>query len=295
MPSLNELRRKVKSIKSTQQITKAMKMIAGARLARAQKILNDSRYCADTAQRLMAKGIGSLEADYNDLITQRLYRHPFLRPNFSAKLALVVVTADKGLCAGFNANVLRKASEFISANKNKEFSLFLFGKKACDYFSRRDIKAISEYSNLSGKLDFSLAERIACELSWYYINEGICELTFIYNRFRSVIKQEVTLSRVLPFDLSIIKRQENASNYLYEPGRENTVKLLFAKYIAYRVYGILTESYAAELAARMTAMDQATKNAHELIESLTLEMNKVRQAGITRELADIVGTSEVLR
>ncbi len=294
MPSLNELKRKIKSIKSTQQITKAMKMIAGARLAHAQKNLNDSRCFADNAWRLVVQAAGSRQLDFNDPLTQRLYSHPYIRGAASDKLCLLVVTSDKGLCAGFNSNVLRKASQFLEENSDKQVSIFTVGKKAHDYFLRRGVKTSGEYLNLSGKLDFQTAELMAVELSWYYLYSRARQLTVIYNEFKSIIRQQVVSRTLLPFDLPAAHK-ESAYSCLYEPERGKLATLLFQKYVSCLLYSILVESYVAELAARMTAMDQATKNAHELIESLTLEMNKVRQAKITLELADIVGTSEVLR
>lgn len=295
MPSLNELRIKIKSIKSTQQITKAMKMIAGARLVRAQKHCADALYFIDNLQRLLTQAIGPYQAGYVDSVTRALYAHPFLAPPDSNKISLVVVTSDKGLCAGFNSNILRVAAEFMKQHADKEVSLFVVGKKGHDYFFRRQISPLREYINISGTFGFGQAQAIATELAWHYYDENVSQLIFIYNEFKSIIKQQVVVKKILPFDAGTIRAGVASSQYLYEPEEEKVVRRLFFKYFACRLYSILRESYAAELAARMTAMDQATKNAHELIDTLTLEMNKVRQAGITRELADIVGTSEVLR
>jgi len=295
MPSLNELRRKIKSIKSTQQITKAMKMIAGARLSKAQKQRADAGYCADYLGRLLVQAIGPYEAGYADSLTKALYAHPFIAPPDSSKICLVVVTGDKGLCAGFNSNIIREANEFTARNKDKDVSLFVVGKKGHDYFFRHQINAVREYINIAAKLDFAQSQSIATELAWQYCDEGISELVFIYNEFKSIIKQQVVAKKVLPLDMQALFGSAGTRQYLYEPEKGKVVRWLFSEYLASRLHSILRESYASELAARMTAMDQATKNAHELIETLTLEMNKVRQAGITRELADIVGTSEVLR
>lgn len=295
MPSLNELRRKIKSIKSTQQITKAMKMIAGARLSRAQKERADALYCADTVGHLLVRSIGPYQAGYVDDVTKRLYAHPFIAPVASGKTCLVVVTGDKGLCAGFNGNILRAANEFIAGHKDRQITLFVIGKKGHDYFFRRRLSPLSEYINVMAKLDFAQSESIARELFWHYCDDGISELVFIYNEFKSIIRQKVTVRKVLPLDPQEMQGAQDAPDYLYEPHKASVCRELFTRYLACRLHGILRDSYAAELGARMTAMDQATKNAHELIDTLTLEMNKVRQAGITRELADIVGTSEVLR
>jgi|SRR3989339_70651 len=288
MPSLNILRRKIKGVKSTQQITKAMKMIAGARLARAQKnILNARPYAARMKELLSGFSNESAEGDES--------LHPLLKKHVSKKIGLVVITGDKGLCGGFNHNVLRKAMEFISSRPGNEIKLFVIGRKAQEYFRRVKITAVNEYSNIFSRLGFVHAELIGQDLIDCYNREKLSEIVIIYNEFKSVLQQELTEFGLLPVKKPAQAEKKAGIGYIYEPQKRELLGSLLPRFVKSQVLRALLESYASELSARMTAMDNATKNASELIEDLTLYMNKIRQSNITTEIADIVGAVEALK
>jgi F-type H+-transporting ATPase subunit gamma len=217
------------------------------------------------------------------------------------------------LCGSFNTNVIRKCLEMIQKNKDKEIHLFVIGKKAVDYFQRQNIRLwsaqsqpvgsghfgnvflVKTYSNVFHRLTLADGQRILSEIIAHHLQEGIGEAYLLFNEIKSIIRQEIVWRRMLPLEAPLPKTGKLAFDYLYEPAKPELLDELLPKYAAYRFYSVLLDANTAELAARMTAMDNASKNAHDLIQQVTLNMNKVRQAGITRELAEIVGASEVLR
>ncbi|MBU0952610.1 MAG: ATP synthase F1 subunit gamma [Elusimicrobia bacterium] len=287
MPSISALRRKIKGFKSTQQITKAMKMIAGARLARAQKnIINARPYAVKMQELLSDLAVRTSEFE--------VAAHPLLKKQVSKKAGLLVITGDKGLCGGFNNNVIRKAMEFINQQPGTEIKMFVAGRKAQEYFRRLNITASGEYSNIFSKLGFVHAELIGQDLINIYIKENLSKIVMIYNEFKSAISQQVVQVDLLPVEKPVESKKSKV-DFLYEPQKDKILESLLPRYVKSQVFRSLLESYAAELSARMNAMDNATKSATELIEDLTLHMNKIRQANITMEIADIVGAVEALK
>jgi len=287
MPSLRELRRKIKSVKSTQQITKAMKLVAAARLNRAQESMANARPFANEMERLLQ------ELAYLSRSLEGNFEHPFLKPREGNRIDLVLVTADRGLCGGFNATLIRKTLHYLRENTDKDIHLWLVGKKGRDFFRRTKVQVEKEYVNFVNRLGFQHAEVLGNELIQTFLSTPTREIIFIYNGFKSRIQQLLTVKTLLP--IAPVPAVQPRLDFIYEPGREEILKDLMPRYINAQIYRILLESRAAELAARMAAMESATENASELIYSLTLNMNKVRQDSITKELTEIVSGADALQ
>jgi F-type H+-transporting ATPase subunit gamma len=286
MPSLQHIRRKTASIKSTQKITKAMKMVAAAKLKRAQdRILSARPY---------AQAMESVLRDLSQRVSRD--RYPLLREGSGSAVELVVVTADRGLCGGFNANILRAAQNFIREHQSRgrTVSLTLIGRKSRDFFQRRNFKPRNLWVQIFDRLDYAQAAVIGKDLVEGFLKGSFGEMHLLYNEFRSVMSQRVALTKLLP-----IEPAEGGTGflgeYLFEPTEEEVLEELLPRYIEVQVFRALLESAAGELGARMTAMDSASRNAKELIARLTLVFNKTRQAVITKELMDIVGGAEALK
>ncbi|MCB4756325.1 MAG: ATP synthase F1 subunit gamma [Elusimicrobia bacterium] len=341
MLSLRELRRKVKSVKSTQQITKAMKLVAAARLNRAQERIVSARpfaqklvYLLQELAYLHAKekarvdipviagirrggsqdvntGMGSAAADDSlppqggihsgvhvmdsPLRGERLLtaEHPFFAKRLSHRVDVVLVTADRGLCGAFNANLIRTALQFMRERKDEDVRFWAVGRKGRDYFRRLGATIEKDYVNIFHRLGFAQAEVLGKDLIDAFLHTNTREVVFIYNEFKSRLHQRLIIRRLLPIEPyeGVKPRQD----FIYEPSRGAILERLLPRTFLAEVYRILLESQAAELAARMTAMEAATDNATEIIESLTLNMNKVRQAAITKEIAEVVGGVEALQ
>lgn len=285
MPSLAELRIKIGSIKSTQQITKAMKMIASVRLAQSQKKM------------LAAKAYLSRQEQIGYYLKSKFIENsnPLLKEKESDNIGILVVVGDKGLCGSFNNNVLNAVYKFIQSNPGKNFKIFVIGRKAVDFFPRINIPVEKGYSNIFGSLNFSVAKNITKDILKCFIEDNISYFVAFYNESKSIIKQKLVQTNILP--LPCEKKEENKSfeNYIFEPNDISLLDAFLISYLEAFVYKIFRESYSSELAARMTSMDNASKNAQDLIDNLTLIMNNVRQAGITKELSEIVGASEALK
>jgi F-type H+-transporting ATPase subunit gamma len=278
MATLLDIRRRIRSVKSTQQITRAMKMVAAARLRRAQDNIFNARPYANQMLALLASLAARTE--------QRA--HPLLAERPIEKVLLVLITADRGLCGAFNANLIRAAQYYVEGQKGKEVLLIAVGRKGRDAFRRRPLKMESEHINLFGRLEFSQAQQVAREISDLYIGQKVDAVDFLYNEFKSVMTQHVKVERYLPIKPVQPATGEALIDYIYEQPAEEILNALLPRYLEIEVYRALLESQAAELAARMTAMDAATNNASELIDSLTLHLNRVRQAAITREIIEVV-------
>ena len=286
MASLRELRRKVKTFKSTQQITKAMKLVAAARLNRAQERIVSARPFVDGLEQLLSE-LAYLAGSQGGALS-----HPFLTERTHKRLDLVVVTADRGLCGGFNANVIRRTVQFIREHADNEIHLWLVGKKGRDFF-RRYSNVEKEYVGIFQKLGYAQAEIIGGDVIEAFLKNPTRGVVVIYNTFKSRMQQQVTVKPILP--AAKVEAIKPRLDFIYEPDREQILNELLPRTVKAQIYRILLDSQAAELAARMTAMDNATKNAGELISSLTLTMNNVRQAAITKEIVEIVGGSEALQ
>jgi F-type H+-transporting ATPase subunit gamma len=287
MPSLLDLRRRIKAVKSTQQITKAMKMISASKLRRAQDRVVGARPFA----RQMLRVLNGL-ASRVDPSTHPLLADP--EPHPDAKNLLIVVTADKGLCGSFNTNVIKAASAFILKASARQIALGLIGRKGRDFFRRRGFDVRIEEIGVFQKVRYADAQRIARAAIEEFTSGRVNSVDVAYNEFKSVLQQRVTVERLLPIPRGGdspggIQRDVD---YLYEPEPGKILADLLPRHIEVQIYRVLLESAAAEQAARMTAMDAASKNSGEIIDNLTLYMNKVRQAAITREIIEVVSGAQ---
>ncbi len=278
MATLLDIRRRIRSVKSTQQITRAMKMVATARLRRAQDSIFNARPYANQMLTLLA----SLAARTEER------SHPLLAERPIEKVLLVLITADRGLCGAFNANLIRAAQDYLKERRDKEVSILAVGRKGRDAFRNQPLKMVSEHLNLFGHLQFSHAQQIAKEIIDLYTEQKVDAVDFLYNEFKSILTQRVRVERYLPVKPELPATGEELIDYIYEQPALEIANALLPRYVEIEVYRALLESRAAELAAQMTAMDAATNNASELIDSLTLHLNRVRQAAITREIIEVV-------
>jgi len=298
MASLREIRRKIKSVKSTQQITKAMKMVAAARMRRAQMAILASRPFA-VKMEATVRQLALLEVAADQQAGREVQIHPFFDQKPSGAAVLVLVTADKGLCGAFNTNLIRAAIDWMRRHEGRRMLLAAVGRKGRDFLRRVREPAPTIMTELVGifpKVGFVHAELLGKAVIGAYLEGGASSVTVIYNEFKSVATQRVVESQLLPIPVPVGDAQAaQASNaFGFEPRREELLEALLPRYLKAQLYRILLESQAAELAARMSAMDAASKNAGELIGALTLNLNRTRQAMITREIAELVGGAEAL-
>ena len=295
MATLRDLKLRIVGIKNTQQITKAMKMVAAARLRRAQENVISARpYSKRIAD--MLGHLLSVENNYsNPLIEKRVVENE--------KVVIVIVTSDRGLCGAFNMNVIRSAEELIrdkyqSNYQNGNLSLYCIGKKGNDYFSKRNYNVVQSHIGIFSDLKFDFAVGFMAELKQKYLNNEFDKVVVVYNEFKSVIQQKLMIEQLLPLNFTESDEEEESqkfTDYIYEPNREAIIDTLLPKHVNAHMWKILLDSYAAELGARMTAMDMATENAKELINSLQLTYNRERQAAITTELLEIVSGADALK
>lgn len=278
MATLLDIRRRIRSVKSTQQITRAMKMVAAARLRRAQDGIFNARPYANEMLTLLASLAARTE--------QRA--HPLLAERPIERVLLVLITADRGLCGGFNANLIRSAQDYLKVHHDQDVSIIAVGRKGRDFYRKQPGKMLSEHINLFGRLKFANAQQIAKEIIDLYTQQKVDAVDFLYNAFKSIMTQRVVIERYLPVKPLQPAAGEALIDYIYEQPAPEIFNSLLPRYLETEVYRVLLESQAAELAARMTAMDAATNNASDLIESLTLHLNRVRQAAITREIIEVV-------
>jgi F-type H+-transporting ATPase subunit gamma len=278
MPALVDIRRRIRSVKNTQQITKAMKMVSAAKLRRAQ----DAMFAARPYARKMMEVLSNMAARAEETA------HPLLEQREGDHILLVLVTADKGLCGGFNANLIRTAVRFLSDKRPEAVELELLGRKGRDFFRRRHYKVRSEQVGLFQALQYGTAQAIAADLIKAFTAHEVDQVYLVYNEFKSVIQQRVVVERLLPIERRAVDPQAPGMDYLYEPGPAKIFAEMLPKHVEVQVWRALLESSAAEHGARMAAMDAATRNAGEMIDRLTLYMNKVRQAAITKEIIEVV-------
>jgi len=278
MANILDLRRRIRSVKNTQQITRAMKMVAAARLRRAQERVFNARPYAQEILTLLQSVAARIEER----------SHPLLAERPVEKVLLVLVTADRGLCGAFNANLIRAAQSYFNEHGYQRLSLLPVGRKGRDFFRKRPVTMIGEHVNLFSRLEFSQAQVIANEISELYSDGSVDAVDFIYNEFKSIMTQRLVVERYLPIEPIEPAAGEVLIGYIYEQPPREIFQTLLPRYLESQVYRALLESQAAEFAARMTAMDTATNNAADMIDSLTLYMNRVRQAAITKEIIEIV-------
>ncbi|MGQ0810190.1 MAG: ATP synthase F1 subunit gamma [Nitrospiraceae bacterium] len=293
MPSLQSLRRKIAAVKNTQKITKAMKMVAAAKLKRAQDRI------------LSARPYGHKMRGVLSNLSRRVNRaaHPLLQKREGRRIEVLVVTSDRGLCGGFNANIVRKAVEFLRECEahRVHVSLSIIGRKGRDYFRRRPWTIRQEWTGVFDRLTYEHGIDIGQDLIDNFTQGAFDELYIIYNEFKSAIQQRVIVEKLFPIDAmtelggSGEAADVSGGSYLYEPDEDELLAALLPKHFQTQAFRVLLESSAAEHGARMAAMDGATRNAGELIKKVTLYYNKTRQAAITKELMDIVGGAEALK
>ncbi|MBI5672576.1 MAG: ATP synthase F1 subunit gamma [Nitrospirae bacterium] len=292
MPSLQSLRRKISAFKNTQKITKAMKMVAAAKLKRSQDRILSARPYAHKMRGVLSN------------LSQRVNRssHPLLQKREGKKIEVLVVTSDRGLCGGFNGNIVRKSAEFVRQCEGRglQVNLSLIGRKGRDYFRRRSWPIRQEWTGIFDKLSFEHAIDIGGDLTDNFVKGTFDELYVVYNEFKSAIQQRVIVEKLFPVDAqsefgAVQSEGPTSGAYLYEPDEAALLSALVPKHFQVQAYRILLESAAAEHGARMAAMDGATRNAGQLIKKVTLYYNKTRQTAITKELMDIVGGAEALK
>lgn len=302
MATLLDYRRRIRSVKSTQQITRAMKFVAAAKLRRAQEGVFAARPYAREILRVLQSAAARVE----------LSVHPLLERRPEQRILVVVLTGDRSLCGAFNANVIRRASLFMRANPSKKIQVLAIGKKGRTALRREGWTLAGEYLNVSGNVDFGIAKEIASKIAELYEAREVDAVYTVYNEFKNVLTQKLRTEKLLPIDPAVLGPETEGTEekrggheealprdlspsgqlrlveYICEEPITQIFSDLVPRYLQSEVFRILLESEAAEWAARMTAMDSATRNASELIDKVTLEMNKIRQAGITKELIEIV-------
>jgi len=279
MPSLIDIRRRIRSVKNTQQITKAMKMVSAAKLRRAQDRVIASRPYASALRKTIANVAAAAAGD--DRVAENL----LLAQRPEKRVLIVLVTADKGLAGAFNTNLIKAAARFPAEHGGAEVTLELVGRKGRDYFRKRSAKIAGEQIGLAAKPSYEETAVIARRAMEMFRNQEIDAVYLLFNEFKSVMTQRVTLTRVLPVE---VKAEQAAVDYIFEQPPGEMLEALLPRYVEMEFYRALLESTAAEHAARMTAMDAATSNAGDVIDTLTLNMNRVRQASITKEIIEVV-------
>jgi F-type H+-transporting ATPase subunit gamma len=294
MATLRDIQQRIVGVKNTQKITKAMKMVAAARLRRAQENMMNARPYSRKISELL----------YRLIQSEKNYYNPFFEERQLDNVAIILITSDRGLCGGFNGNAIKKTEELLKG----EYKLFLdtgklflytIGRKGKEYFSKRDIKIADSYINIFSGLKFEFASSFVSAITKKFLDGEIDRFIVVSNKFKSVAQQEISLQQLLP----IINIDKNLSgdfsmsdiDYIYEPDRVSIINDLLPKQLNSQMWQLLLESYAAELGARMTAMDMATENAKELIRNLQLTFNKARQASITKEILEIVSGANALQ
>lgn len=280
MPTMREIRRRIRSIKNTQQITRAMQMVAAAKLRKVQDRVFASRPYAAKLREVLERLVAQLPPG--------VY-HPLLEERPARRLGYVVVTGDRGLCGAYNANVIRLAEQTVRAASAEEVFLLTVGRKARDYFRRRKYNVLREYVDIGDDPSFPQGRELARELVGLFLDGTIDRLYLVYSQFFSPVRQQPQVVPLLP--ITRPPGVEAVTEYIFEPPPAELFGYLLPRYVEVQVYQMLLEAKAGEHGARMTAMEAATDNAEDMIKRLTLSFNKARQAAITKELADIIGTA----
>lgn len=284
MAKTHDLKRRIRSIKNTMQVTKAMKMVSAARLRRAQERIIAARPFAVTT----VKVLSSLAARANPEL------HPLLVQREVKKAELILVTSDRGLCGSFNANAIKAATVFLRQRRPDELNVMAIGRRGRDFVRRSGRTITAEWLDIFRNLEFATAQSIADDLIARYVKGEIDAVYIAYNEFKSVVSQRPVVEQILPIPRAELMGTGDGEDYIYEPDAESLLEAILPAYVSIQVWRALLESAAAEHAARMTAMDSATKNATELTEALTLYMNRVRQASITTAIIEVVSGAAAL-
>jgi F-type H+-transporting ATPase subunit gamma len=290
MATLRTIRKRITSVKNTRQITKAMYMVSAAKLRRAQENAENGRPYSQ-----------ALKATIADLVSRIEDKdHPLLQPRDQIKnVELLLITSDRGLCGGYNANLIRMAENFIKENQGKyeKIEVSVLGRKAQDYYKRRRRPVRKATTNLLRTVGFGLAAKLADELTERYVSGEVDAVFVVYSTFKSALNQKPTIVQLLPFQLEETDEPKAATmvDYIYEPSAKEILAALLSRQVRAQLFSAMQEAVASELGARMTAMDSATSNASDMIDSLTLQFNRARQAAITKELMEIIGGAEALK
>ncbi|MCP4726068.1 MAG: ATP synthase F1 subunit gamma [bacterium] len=284
MATLKEIRRRITSVKKTQQITKAMKMVAAAKLRKAQDNIIKARPYAYKLNDVLAN------------VASRVNRsmHPLLDERDPEKIAYVVLTGDRGLCGGFNNNIIRKSKEIIQTEEIENYQLVTVGRRGHEHFERREYPILDRYINFFNNLEYAHAQVITDKIIDLYIKNELDRVVLIYNEFKSAVSQKIVVEQLLPVKAAEID-SKGSVDYIYEPEPVKILDTILPLHVGIQIWKVLLESYAAEQGARMTAMENATDSAQEMIENLTLHYNRARQAAITKEISEIVGGAEALK
>jgi len=280
MPSLIDIRRRIRSVRSTQQITKAMKMVSAAKLRRAQERVLQARPYAGLIRDMLASVVSRVPVGVDGAA------HPLLERRGENRILLLLLTGDKGLAGAFNTNLIKASQAFLAERAAARVELELIGRKGRDYYRRRQVTVSGEHINVFAKVDYGVARGIARKAIDRFTAAEVDAVYLIFNEFKSVLSQKLTIDRVLPLEAP--SAATGPVDYIYEEPAEQVLATLLPRYVEVQVYRAMLESAAAEHAARMTAMDAATTNAGEMIDKLTLFMNRVRQASITKEIIEVV-------
>jgi F-type H+-transporting ATPase subunit gamma len=288
MATLRDIKRRIKAVQSTSKITKAMKMVSAAKFRKAQQRMFELRPYAER----MSEGLSRIASDLDS------ETHPLLAVRVRKNVEVLVITSDRGLCGAFNTNIQKAAAKHIADLRAEGFNVSIssVGRKAKDYLKRRNAEIRNSWTGISGRLSYANAQEIAADIIESYTNETVDEVVMIYNEFKSVIAQKVVVARLLPLaPIEATKETLPVYDIVYEPSEGEIFSSLIPKNVEIQIFRALLESQASEEAARMSAMENATKSANEMISKLSLQYNKARQATITRELMDIVGGAEALK
>ncbi|HEX4750499.1 MAG TPA: ATP synthase F1 subunit gamma [Bryobacteraceae bacterium] len=298
MPSLIDIRRRIRSVKNTQQITKAMKMVSAAKLRRAQERAVASRPYAGMMSRVLANLAAAAKND------ERVTDLPLLQTREEKRIQLIVVSSDRGLAGAFNANLLRMVQRFLDEHRGAEIRIEAIGKKGRDYFRKRDYTVTGEHVGVIERPTYELAREIGDKLIDQYRKSEVDAVYIARNEFKNVMAPNLVLSKILPVELPQEEKQGQENDqgregppemdYIFEQSPDELLKALLPRYVEMEIYRAMLESNSAEHAARMTAMDTASSNAGDVIQTLTLNMNRVRQASITREIIEIVSGAAAL-
>lgn len=284
MPNLRDVKQRIRSVKNTEQMTKAMKLISASKLRKAQAAIQTARPYAHKMRDVMNHLVARCNKDL----------HPLLDNRIGNRVLLVVITADRGLCGGFNSNIVKMTQELIRENTDREISLFIAGKKGLDFFQNRPYKIQDKYLGWTKDFEYLKAVEIGDMLAQLFIENKTDRIYMVYNEFKSIMQQEVIREQLLPI-VSEEAGDDQLTDYIFEPDEETILEDLLKRYMTTQIYRAFLESSASEHGARMTAMDSASRNAKEMIGQLTLFYNRTRQAHITKELIEIVNGAEALK
>ena len=284
MPNLRDVKQRIRSVKNTEQMTKAMKLISASKLRKAQAAIQTARPYAHKMRDVMNHLVARCNKDL----------HPLLDNRTGNRVLLVVITADRGLCGAFNSNIVKMTQELIKENTDREISLFIAGKKGLDFFRNRPYKIQDKYLGWTKDFEYLKAVEIGDMLAQLFIENKTDRIYMVYNEFKSIMQQEVIREQLLPI-VSEEAGDDQLTDYIFEPDEETILEDLLKRYMTTQIYRAFLESSASEHGARMTAMDSASRNAKEMIGELTLFYNRTRQAHITKELIEIVNGAEALK